>query len=162
MLLRAMVRVFSGFEIAIGSRCEGAIDKQFSMEMPRSPVFPNSRRMGNGKNFRASTTPEAWVSSRASSFFAERPLRPNGMSHGGGNSRWVWEEEREMGERLICDICRKEEGLFEIIKLAPLTSCERLVCGHWWHLTRSRIRKGTTTRLQECDCPDYIRRTLVA
>jgi hypothetical protein len=34
-----------------------------------------------------------------------------------------------MGERLICDTCRREEGLFEIIKLAPLTLCERSVCG---------------------------------
>jgi hypothetical protein len=38
-LLHAMVRVFSGLEIAIGTRCEGAFDKQFAMENPRSPAL---------------------------------------------------------------------------------------------------------------------------
>ena len=67
-----------------------------------------------------------------------------------------------MGERSFCKICRKEEGLFEIIMLAPLTTCERLVCGHWWHLTISRTRKGGARSHRECDCPDYVRRNMIA
>jgi hypothetical protein len=67
-----------------------------------------------------------------------------------------------MGERLICDICRKEVGLFEIIKIAPFVTCERLVCGHWWHISYSRTRIGASTKHQDCDCQDYVRRTLVA
>jgi hypothetical protein len=118
--------------------------------------------VGRGKNFRESTAPEARGSSRAPSFFAEHRLRPDGMSYGGENFRWESGEEREMGERLICDTCRREEGLFEVIKLAPLTLCERLVCGHWWHITRSRTTNGAFTKFQAFDCSDYDRRTLVA
>jgi hypothetical protein len=67
-----------------------------------------------------------------------------------------------MGERLICDICRKEVGLFEIVKLAPLITCERSVCGHWWHISHSRTKNGASAKHQDCDCQDYVRRTLVA
>lgn len=67
-----------------------------------------------------------------------------------------------MGERLICDICRKEVGLFEILKIAPFVTCERLVCGHWWHISHSRTKIGAPTKHQDCDCQDYVRRTLVA
>ena len=43
--------------------------------------------MGNGKNFRKSTAPEATRgSSRAPSFFAEHELRPSTMSYGDGIS----------------------------------------------------------------------------
>jgi hypothetical protein len=118
--------------------------------------------MGNGKNFRVSSAPQSAVSSRDPSFFAERRLRSNRVSVRIESSTGSGVTERDMGERLICDVCRKEKGLFEIIKLAPLITCERLVCGHWWHITHSQTRTRTATKHQECDCVDYVRRTLVA
>ena len=110
--------------------------------------------MGNGKNFRVSSAPQSDVSSRDPSFFAElRLLAPNRrVSVRIESSTGSGVTESDMGERLICDICQKEVGLFEIIKLAPLITCERLVCGHWWHITHSQTRTRTATKHQECDC----------
>jgi hypothetical protein len=90
--------------------------------MPETPIgrsFLREPQVGNSKNFRESAAPEARDTSRAASFFAGHRLRPNGMSYGGGNFSWEWVAERE-GDRLICDTCRTEEGLYEIIKLASL------------------------------------------
>jgi hypothetical protein len=117
--------------------------------------------MNNEKILRASVS-DSDSSLREPSFSLEGRLRPSRTQEGSENSGWEWVEDREMGERLVCDICNREEGLFEIRKLAPFVTCERLVCGHWWHLALSNARDGDKARHQECDCPDYIRPNLVA
>ena len=62
-----------------------------------------------------------------------------------------------MADKLTCDLCNGQKEVVEIRIVATLKTCERLECGHWWHIALSRLGSGDAASHKECDCSDYMR-----
>jgi hypothetical protein len=60
-------------------------------------------------------------------------------------------------DKLTCDVCNSEMEVVETRQVSPLKTCEHLGCGHWWHISLSRLGSGDAATYVKCDCPDCVR-----